>query len=319
MNNPTDYSNPSHFIVYVLWDVILEWKAEEVKAGRLSKREHLKPYAYGTGARCISEKVKQNDIVWVFTIPRYGRYASCPSLNAMITVAEVVDQKTEKKEKRLRLIPDYIKSKWSPKKDEGWRYVIIGNKERSRYFPINNAYPLLMETILKGRKSEVEAKVAGERFGYIGQYCQTIRKIDSNHYPELLKYKDNIHKADTVFVSYRRGWGSGIIKQLVESLLRMRVNCWLDINRLPQCISLSTKTERYFTLEIENAIKESKLFLAVKRGDYLDSKWTTLEYNVARTFLDSEAVLEMNLTALKEPSTFEALVSSIEQKLAKNL
>jgi len=98
----------THFIVFVRWDIILDWKGKEIVENRLSKNEHLKPYAYGTGARGISEKVKNGDILWIFTIPIYGNFSSFPSVVAMLTVDEVIDQENEKNKDKLALIPGYI-------------------------------------------------------------------------------------------------------------------------------------------------------------------------------------------------------------------
>src|SRR3989304_417496 len=269
MTNP---SAPNHFMAYVRWDIILDWKAEEIKAGRLLKSERLKPYAYGTGAPGISAKIKEGDIVWIFTIPKYDKYLSYPSLNTMITVAEVIDRQSEKDEKKLGLIPDYIKAHWNAEKKKGWRYVIIGNRESSHYFPINNAYPLIVSNILQEKTIEVERKVSGEHFGHVAQYFQTVRKINTEYKSKILEFQEKIDRSDTVFISYRRGRGARIIKMLAESLLKEGLNCWLDINRMPQDIpsSIDNQAKQYFMLEIKNAIEESKIFLAAKRDDYFE-------------------------------------------------
>jgi hypothetical protein len=139
----------SHFIAYVRWDIVLDWKKEEIKAGRIKKNSQVKPYAYGTAVKEVYERIQKNDKLWILTIPKFGEYSSYPSLNAMIIVKEKIDQKSEKDKKQLGKIPKYIKNQWDPIKEKGWQYVIIGNKDKSRYFPINNSYTEVVKPILK--------------------------------------------------------------------------------------------------------------------------------------------------------------------------
>jgi hypothetical protein len=314
-----DSRNSNHFIVYVLWEIILDWKAMEVMGGRLSKRERLKPYAYGTDAKGIPDKIKKGDIVWVLTIPKYGKYSSYPSLNAMMTVSQVIDQEKETDERVLRLIPDYIRARWNSQKK--WRTVIIGDRKQSRYFPVNNAYSILVNSILKDKKFEIKKKVSGANFGYIGQYFQTIRKLEADPGQKLMSYQEKLHKADTVFISYRRGRGAPIIKRIAEALLKRKINCWLDINMMAQRFSNSNadQAEQYFQAEIKDAIKESRIFLAVKRKDYFKSKWTHLEYDVAKSHKTSPFFLEADLAILKDRKKFTELIKQIEKRLSRKL
>jgi hypothetical protein len=42
-----------HFLTYVKWNHVLEWKREEIIKGRLNREEHIKPYAFGTSKEFI--------------------------------------------------------------------------------------------------------------------------------------------------------------------------------------------------------------------------------------------------------------------------
>ncbi len=302
----------AHFIVYVRWDIILDWKGNEIVENKLSKNEHLKPYAYGTGARGISEKVKKGDILWIFTIPIYGNFSSFPSVVAMLTVDEVIDQENEKNKDKLARIPGYIRKHWDPDKKKGWKYAIIGNKDESHYFPLNNAYDLITKKILKDKSCILEKRISGKYYGYIAQYFQTIRRIPVNLIRDMISYKKKIHRSDSIFISYRRRSGSKTVKILVESLLKRGINCWLDINRMPQNKTrhYSDKEKQYFKNEIENAIHESKMFIAIISEDYFEREWTNLEFEIAKNHEKSGmlTVLKTELHELKDPKRLSQLV-----------
>jgi len=273
----------NHFIAYVRWDIVLEWKKEEIKAGRLSKKNQVKPYAYGTDAEEISDKIEKGDILWILTIPKYGEFSSYPSLNAMIVVKEIIDQKNEKEENKIKKIPEYIRKKWNPIKEKKWRFVIIGDMDDSKYFPINDSYEEIVKPILQEKIMKLEGRMKGKSFGYIAQHFQKIRALDRNLGKEIYDYHKEIKKKKPLFISYRHGRGNKVVKEIVERLLKEKINCWLDIGRIPQGLTEKEckKIKKYFVNEFENAIEESSGFLAIKRRDYFESEWTLLEYNTA--------------------------------------
>lgn len=274
-----------HFIAYVRWDIVLDWKKEEIKAGHIKKRSHVKPYAYGTAVEEVYNKIRKDDILWILTIPKFGKYSSFPSLNAKIVVEEKIDQGSEKNKEQLEKIPKYIKKKWDPHKKEGWQYVIIGNKDKSRYFPINNSYNKVVKPILGKEKIErVEQRIQEKHYGFVAQYFQKIRKIEKKAGKKIENYQKMIQKKAVLFVSYRHGRGIKIVKDIVERLLKKEINCWFDISRIPKRLSKKDfkKIEKYFEYELINAINESHGFLAIKRKDYFSSVWTTLEYKHAK-------------------------------------
>ena len=275
----------NHFMVYVTWENILNWKKDEIEKNKLIKKKHVKPYAHGTSSK-IAAKVKKGDIVWVIIIPRYGKYSSLPSLNAKIVVADIVNMETATEERKMDRIPSYIRTYRNPTTDERWKYAIIGEKCKSIYFPINNIYDVLMDTIPKEKAFQLRKQIASGGFGWIGRFLHRppIRKLDKNTRDAMLKHSRTIKKSDTLFISYKRGIEEKTVITIVEILLKQKINCWVDINRMPQDLSEKDKkkAETYFNLELKNAIKESRGFLAFISKEYIKSEWTTMEYNFAK-------------------------------------
>jgi hypothetical protein len=271
----------NHFIAYVRWDIILEWMREEIKAGRKNKKGRIKPYAYGTDAEGIWKVVKEEDILWILTIPRYGRYSSLPSLNTMIVVDDIINQKCERNEERIKKIPSYIRKKWIS--EDKWQYVIIGAGDISKYFPINDSYDGVVKPLLKGKIRKLKKRIKGEKFGYIGQHFQKIRQISRGIGERIYKYHEEIEKTKPLFISYKHGRGSKIVKGVVENFLKQRINCWLDISRIPRNLSDEESKEiaEYLESELVDAVDESAAFLSITRKDYFDSYWTLLEYVTA--------------------------------------
>lgn len=312
-----------HFIAYVRWDVILDWKRSEIINKRLSKNEHLKPFAYGTGARGIEKKIRDKDIIWIFSIPVYGSFSSFPSLIAMLTVAEVIDQKNENDIKRLNLIPDYIKKHWNPVTKKGWQFVIIGEKSESKYFPINNMYDLMISEFLKDKSANLEKRIAGKHYGLIAHYFQTIRIIPKDKHKKIIVYKKGIDKKATVFISYRHRRSTRIVA-FIESLLKKGANCWLDVNRMAQHLPEQYKEQStyYFRKEIENSIKESSVFVAIIDNDYFESEWTVFEYNIAKTQAkktQKPTIIEKNGPVLQNINEIDSTTEQILNVLRINI
>ena len=124
-----------HLLAYLPWRTILEWRIAEAEAGGTGNGSHLHPYIYAHRSGNVSEYLREGDVIWLFTLPYYGRYASLPSLYAMLVVEDKADQAEAPDGSRHARVPHYLKEAGGPKL---WRYVFFGNRKHSRYFPINN-------------------------------------------------------------------------------------------------------------------------------------------------------------------------------------
>lgn len=316
--NTKQFNYCRHYIAYVKWDLILDWKKDEISKNRFDKENQIKPYAHGTSSNG-AVNIKKGDILWVITIPKYGVYSSYPSLNARFVIDENINQESAAGTEKLNKIPPYIRAYRDPKTGKRWKYVLIGKEKGSKYFPINNVYNLLITTILKMKSKAIEKKTAGKGLGYIGQHFQPIRLLDEEYGNDFMDYADRITKSDSLFISYRRGKGVKTVKTIVEMLLKEKINCWIDINRMPQYTSdeENEKAEIYFNLTLKKAISESRGFLALRRTDYYQSKWTRKEYILAKRKYKSGGFLfeEKNINELINDEAKEKLVQYIRQKM----
>ena len=282
----TKNSKKQHFLTYVLWEHILKWKRQEIMAGHGNRNEHVKPYAFGTSRKFIFNKAKKGDVLWIFTIPKFSEYSSLPSLIAKLIIEKVVDREKDTDKETLDKIPKYIRDRWEAgNRKKSWQYVVLGKEKaeenQSSYFPMNSAFFQIKSAVKPENRKKVTGENGKKNNSYLSNYFRTIRKIANRPGNSLLNFVNNLEKQKIVFISYRRGKGSKLVHKLVEQLMREKMNCWLDINRIPQEKDKKIEFETFFRNELKSTLDECKTFVALKRSDYFESYWTKLEFNLA--------------------------------------
>jgi len=266
---------------------VLNWKAKEIEAGRKKKEAHIKPYAFGTSRKYIYNELKGGerpklggqDVLWIFSIPMFDKHASLPTLVAKIVIDVVVDRESKEQKEYEERVPDYIKDMWiSGDKKRNWQYVVLGRKKESSYYPVNNVYRALRAAVGAKSRPKVPREKDKRANSFLANHFRTIKEISGNAAKKLEAFSGNIDKKNLVFISYRRGQDSKIVRDIVERLSRNNVFCWLDIGRIPQEDEGRFEYLEFFYFEMFRSIDESKAFVALKREDYFTSKWTLLEH-----------------------------------------
>lgn len=325
-----------YFLAYVLWVNVLKWKEEEIFAGRQSKQDHRKPYAFGTSRSDIyheyKKSVKDNNsdkcVLWIFSIPRFGRLFSRPSLIAKLTIDIVIDRKNEEEKIYEDRIPKYIKDRWiNGNKNLNWQYVVLGKRELSCYYPYNFIYKELKASVKQDSRKGVPKETEKKINSYFSNYFRTIKKIDKNANSKLMEFDSNINiteeKNNIIFISYRRGENTDVVFKTIDMLTRAKLLCWMDINRIPQVEEKNINFLKFFYLELFESIEKSSIFLALKRDDYFASKWTTLEYCLAehedkrRKKINKKCkglkILEYDIKMLRKESDIKNLVGEVSR------
>jgi hypothetical protein len=116
----------------------------------------------------------------------------------------------------------------------------------------------------------------------------------------LEAFSGKIDRQDLVFISYRRGRGSKVVRNIVQRLSRNKVFCWLDIGRIPKEDEGRFEYLEFFYFEMFRSIDESKIFGALKREDYFMSKWTLLEHCYAIRERDKRQIGNRSLKIVEE-------------------
>ena len=180
--------------------------------------------------------------------------------------------------------------------------------------------------VIKGAlKEEHRKKVTYEKDkknnSYLSNYFRTIRPIDNKAGIELFNFEKNMKKIKNIFISYRRGRGARVIRELIEKMTRNNINCWFDINRIPQERDKTKVFEIFFRNELKSSLEECLIFLAIKRNDYFDSYWTKLEYNLAHNEKKKRQktnktlhVLEYNLSDIKNEEARNEVLKNVCEK-----
>lgn len=307
-----------HFLAYVPWRTILDWRREEVRAGRLHKGSQLKPYAYATRIRKAYDYLRKGDVIWIFTIPYYGEYGSFPSLNTMLVVEDSMDREEEAGKRHM--IPAYFSAEGE---QQQWRYVFLGDQGYSRYFPINNCLELLR--LLLSEKAARNLDSAKQRgYGYLGMVFQHARKLSAEQGKRFYEFQQNIRKQKTLFISYRHGEEPEIVDELVKGLLRAKVNCWQDLNRIPRGIAddAGEEPEAFFKEELLSAVEECDGLLALESEAYWKSFWTGLEYGAGQALTEVKPgfrLIEAGLASLASAEARRKLIEEASQAIAPML
>ena len=325
-----------YFLTYVTWDNVLKWKEEEIFTGRRSKQDHRKPYAFGTSKRYIyneyKKSIKDNNsdkcVLWIFSIPRFERLFSRPSLIAKLKIDIVIDRDNEEEKIYNNRIPKYIKDRWiKDNKNLNWRYVVLGKRELSCYYPYNFIYKELKASVKQDSRKGVPKENEKRINSYFSNYFRTIRKIDKNANLKLMEFDSNINiaeeKNNIIFISYKRGEGADVVFKAIDMLIRAKLLCWMDINRIPQVEEKNINFLEFFYFELFESIEKSSIFLALKSEEYFASEWTILEYCLAkqedkrRKKINKKCkglkILEYDIEMLRKESDIKNLVGEVSR------
>ncbi|MCB0555606.1 MAG: toll/interleukin-1 receptor domain-containing protein [Phaeodactylibacter sp.] len=272
--------NTRHYLAYVPWRTILNWRREEIKAGRRHKDSQSKPYAFATRIGQAFKYLRNGDVIWILTIPYYGKYGSFPTLNAMLVVEDKVDRVAEQDRGRLAKVPPYFNTKGAQRQ---WRYIFFGNQATSRYFPINNCLEQLRPLLPAATAQKLESG-APHGYGFLGMAFQRARAISPEQGQQLFEFQQNLHKQKSLFISYRHREEPDLVGSIVEGLLQAGLVCWFDLNRIPPEVSKGVveKPLEFFKEELLQAVEACDGLLAIESDAYWKSYWTGLEYGAAQ-------------------------------------
>ncbi len=303
-----------HFLAYVPWRTILDWRREEIKAGRPHKQEQLKPYAYATRIGQAYEHLRPGDVIWIFTIPYYGKYGSFPSLNTMLVVEDQLDRLEEQDQQRLRKVPGYFDAGHNQRQ---WRYIFFGDPEYSRYFPINNCYELLRPLLSGEAARKLESNVQ-HGYGHLGMIFQRARTIGAEAGRQFFEFQERVQKHKSLFISYRHREEQELVGSVVEGLLQAGVVCWFDLNRIPPEMSRGVVKEplEFFKVELLQAVEGCDGLLALESETYWESYWTGLEYGAAKALEARNSgfrFFEAKLPLLQSVTERQKLIERISQ------
>lgn len=316
-----------HFLAYVHWNEILRWKALELRAGRVKAGQQRKLYAYGTAQPKVRNDVRKGHVLWIVTIPRFDEYPASPSLIARLDITEVIDQKIQSS--RRRRIPKFIREMYKsgdPKKN--WRYVVLGDKNSSDYYPVNYSYRSLRQLVFAGRVKRLPRKLERHLYGKMGQHFQALREIEAWSAESVLEPLANeIKSGRNVFVSYRRKEGAGTVREIVDGLSKRNINCWVDVSAMPRHIATGRKqiAKDRMKSAIRHAVRQSSLFLAVQGADYSKSEWTRLELATAGEERSGRrgkrtrpfSIKPWRLSDLRSRSNRQRLIEWVDRKLGR--
>lgn len=125
------------------------------------------PLACASSQHRFVDKINVGDSIWLAGHVRYADLTLPLTLVAKIVVEDIGSRERMIREQRL---PSYFLPSFDSKKRDWSKYVAIGKKSTSRYFPWNNFSKYLIENkLLDG------APIT--KNGNLGQNLQTIRKF----------------------------------------------------------------------------------------------------------------------------------------------
>jgi hypothetical protein len=275
-----------HLLVYLSWNVLFEWKRrrKEEGADRVSVREAA-PFAYGSDQVTLYNNARPGDVVWVFSAPRFSRYRLPPSLIARLHVSDVIDQDNLEEDSEVaRKIPDAVKK---------WRYVVLGDRSRSTYFPLNNAYSVLTSIEFGGASKTIDPETcthcrkliaSGKQiFSGIPAHLQRVRRLARGFGADVERYAAQVKRGRMVFLSYRRRDASRMAGELVRKLEDRSVYCWLDNLMMPRRVAggkIKLK-KALMTDTLSDGLRQTTMFLALVTRSYNKSEWTSKELGLA--------------------------------------
>ncbi len=271
-----------NLLVYLTWETLIQWKKER-KPGRNINEDA--PYAYGSDQIRLYKLARPGDVLWVICSPRFGPYRLPPSLIARLVVSKVVDQEDPKiNERTIFKIP---------KASEKWQYVALANREKSRYYSLNNAYQALTSLTFISDKSKLDPETCahcqkliesgGELYAGLPSHLQTIREIAPEAEPIMQEFAAQVAQGRIIFLSYRRSEAGEVAKDMVRELNKGSVYCWLDNLVMPQRVAKGYKLvdDDVLVSALRDGVRQSTMFVALLTPTYHSSRWTRLEWGEA--------------------------------------
>jgi hypothetical protein len=267
-----------HLLVYLSWETIRRWKRDYPAGGR--RLDDKAPYAYGSDQVRLFRLARPGDVVWVLSSPRFARYRLPPSLIARLQVSQVVDQ-YEPGEVGVAVPPP----------SAGWRYVILAEREHSRYYPLNNAYSTLLGLTFAGGAPSLrdcphcERLVAQGKGLYAGlpAHLQTIRQVAPGAETALEAFAGAVAEGQVVFLSYRWAEASALAIKLAERLSAQGVACWWDQWMVPDCVAEEgiRLNRDLLAAALTDGIRQSTWMVALVTPTYYTKEWTAYEWQRA--------------------------------------
>jgi hypothetical protein len=265
-----------HLLVYVSWDTIRSWK-QQYPSGKVAEKA---PYAYGSDQVRLGRLARPGDVVWVLSAPRFGGYRLPPSLIARLQVAQVVDQRS----------PGGAKVD-IPQPSALWRYVVLADRDHSRYYPLNNAYPTLLSLTFAGGAPGLhncphcDRLVAAGKGLYAGlpAHLQTVRQLARGAETRLEAFAHAVAEGQVVFLSYRWVEAAPLAIALVERLTGQGVVCWWDHWMMPGRVTRGDihVDEALLSAALADGLRQSTWVVALVTPTYHCSRWTAQEWQRA--------------------------------------
>jgi hypothetical protein len=268
-----------HLLVYLSWETIRRWKQDYPPGDQIGDKA---PFAYGSDQARLGRLARPGDVLWVLSSPRFARYRLPPTLVARLQVERLVDQRAPGKEVRLVNIPQ---------PSAGWRYVVLADREYSRYYPLNNAYSTLLSLSFAGGAPSLrdcphcEQLVAGGKGLYAGlpAHLQTIRQLAPGAETTLEAFAGAVAEGQVVFLSYRWSEATPLAMRLAAHLSERGVACWWDQWMVPQCVAEEDiRLDRdLLSAALTDGIRQSTWMVALVTATYYTSWWTAYEWQRA--------------------------------------
>ena len=262
-----------HLLVYLSWETIRRWK-QDYPSGKVGEKA---PYAYASDQVRLGRLARPGDVVWVLSAPRFARYRLPPSLIARLQVDRLVDQRA----------PGAVKVD-IPQPSALWRYVVLADREHSRYYPLNNAYSTLLSLAFAGGAAGLRDCPHCERLVSAGQglyaglpaHLQTVRQLAPGAETALEDFARAVAGGQVVFLSYRRSEAGPLAMALVERLTAQGVACWWDHRMMPGRVARGQVQvdKALLAAVLADGLRQSTWVVALATPTYPCSRWTVEEW-----------------------------------------
>ena len=129
------------------------------------------------------------------------------------------------------------------------KYLILGDKSKSKYFPINNAWEMLLSLTFIGKRPTLKnclhcKKIYEKRkekgkglYSGIPAHLQRIRQLTPSSSAIIEKFANSVNSGQIVFISYRRDEAKDRAFSLVKSLGKNNFSSWYDHGMIPKSVA----------------------------------------------------------------------------------
>jgi hypothetical protein len=270
----------SHFLVYVDWSTIKSWK-HEYHYNHTCKTKVEFPFAYASKQRRLL-LASPGDVVWVISSPIFDSYRLPPSLIARLQVYKAGDIES--------LIESGVQV---PKASLNFgKNVVLGDTSLSKYFPINNAYRMLLSLTFTGKSPSLSNCIHCERLYKTGKrlysgipaHLQTVRQLTPSSGDVIEDFARGVDRGQMVFLSYRRKEAECHASEIVEELIANNYSCWYDNRMIPQQVAKGVVLveEKLLSDVLTDGLRQSVYFVALVTPTYhRKDTWTQKEWQSA--------------------------------------